>query len=321
LPVSDRFSAKIQDGICSPTTTLKLKGEKRQMNSIQRFGNHLNTRYLILGLVAWWLAMLIVYSVISLRINHRKGKLRQSGVEITNEFSKSVSLPLLERNSQSIHTLLTDAANKANVIYASVVDHRNKVVAFTGTGHLMPDMTEGASSIEKVSIWEGGFASHARILNFVSEITYGGTKIGEIFIGLSTPESFQTQKTFAIIAISSSLILLILIIIMRYQSIRTFLGKSLNVNDSNTKMDSIAKRSGITCPLCGTQNASSDTLFSPSNLDKFLVMGNAKNSANHKDIADASKNNPQKLAKTDDFSWMRRQIILRCTEIIKKLTV
>lgn len=291
------------------------------MNSIQRLGNHLNTRYLIVGLAAWWLVMLIVYSVITLRTNHRKDELRKSGVEITNEFSKRVSLPLLENNSQSIHNLLTDAANKADVIYASVVDHRNKVVAFTGTGHLMPDMPEGASSIEKVSIWEGGFASHDRILNFVSEITYGGTKIGEIFIGLSTPEWFQSQNQFAIIAVSSSLILLLLVIIFRYQTIRTFLEKFFNLNNSNIEMESIAKRSGITCPLCGTQNASSDTLLSQSNIDKFLVMGKSKHSANDGGNAGASKNNPQKLAKTQDFSWMRRQIILRCTEIIKKLTI
>ncbi|MGD8738727.1 MAG: hypothetical protein PVG34_00330 [Desulfobacterales bacterium] len=265
--------------------------------------------------------MLIVYSVITLRTNHRKDELRKSGVEITNEFSKRVSLPLLENNSQSIHNLLTDAANKADVIYASVVDHRNKVVAFTGTGHLMPDMPEGASSIEKVSIWEGGFASHDRILNFVSEITYGGTKIGEIFIGLSTPEWFQSQNQFAIIAVSSSLILLLLVIIFRYQTIRTFLEKFFNLNNSNIEMESIAKRSGITCPLCGTQNASSDTLLSQSNIDKFLVMGKSKHSANDGGNAGASKNNPQKLAKTQDFSWMRRQIILRCTEIIKKLTI
>jgi len=322
LPVSERFFAKIiQDGICSPTITLKLKGEKHQMNSIQRFGNQLNNRYLILGLAGWWLVMLIVYSVITLRINHRKGELKESGVEITNEFSKLVSLPLLEKNSQSIHKLLTDAANKTDVIYASVVDHRNKVVAFTGTGHLMPDMTEGASSIDKVSIWEGGFASHARILNFVSEITYAGTKIGEIFIGLSTPESFQTQKQFAIIAVSSSLILLFLIIILRYQSIRTYLEKYLNLSHSNTEMDSMAKRSGITCPLCGTHNAPSNTLFKKSNIDKFLAVGNAKQRVNNGDNADASKNNPHKLAKTENFSGIRRKIILRCTEIIKKLTV
>ncbi len=291
------------------------------MNSIQRLGNHLNTRYLLVGLAAWWLVMLIVYSVIALRINHRKGELRESGVEITNEFSKLVSLPLLENNSQSIHKLLTDAANKADVIYASVVDHRNKVVAFTGTGHLMPDMTEGASSIEKVSIWEGGFASHARILNFVSEITYSGTKIGEIFIGLSTPESFQAQRQFAIIAVLSSLTLLFLVIIFRYQSIKAFLGKYFNLSHSDTEMDSMLIRSGITCPLCGTQNAPSDTLFRQSNLDKFLAIGDSKHGVNDGDIADSSKNNPYKLAKTEDFSGIRRQIILRCTEIIKKLTI
>jgi len=103
------------------------------MNSIQRFGNRLNTRYLILGLVIWWLAMLIAYSIFTLRVNHFKGKLRQSGVKIVNEFSSQVSLPLLEKNSLSISKLLTDAANRTDVIYASVVDHRNKVVAFTGT--------------------------------------------------------------------------------------------------------------------------------------------------------------------------------------------
>jgi hypothetical protein len=291
------------------------------MNSIQRLGNHLNTRYLIVGLAAWWLVMLIVYSVIALRTNQRKDELRESGVEITNKFSKLVSLPLLEKNSQSIHKLLTDAANQSDVIYASVVDHRNKVVAFTGTGHLMPDMTEGASLIEKVSIWEGGFASHARILNFVSEITFGGTKIGEIFIGLSTPESFQSPKQFAIIAVSSSLILLLLVIIFRYQSIRTFLGKFFNFSHSNIEMDSVEKRSGITCPLCGAQNESSDALLSQSNIDKFLAIGDSKQEIIDEDIAGSSKNNPHKLAKTEDFSWMRRQIIFRCTEIIKKLTV
>ena len=70
------------------------------MNSIQRLGNQINTRYLILGLAFWWLVMLIVYSAITLRINHRKNQLRASGVEIANEFSKLVSLPLLENNSR-----------------------------------------------------------------------------------------------------------------------------------------------------------------------------------------------------------------------------
>ena len=291
------------------------------MNSIQRFGNRLNTRYLILGLVIWWLAMLIAYSIFTLRVNHLKGKLRQSGVKITNEFSSLVSLPLLERNSLSISKLLTDAASRADVIYASVVDHRNKVVAFTGTGHLMPDMTEAARSVDKVSMWEGGFASHARILNFVSDVTYAGTKIGEIFIGLSTPETFQTRKQFIFIATSSCLILLFLVAVFRYQTIKAFMMKYLNFNRSNAAMNTTLNGSLISCPLCGTQQPLSRKLFKQSRLDKFLTTGDSKLESNPGDIADSKRIDSQELQKKEDLSWIRRQIILRCTEIINKLAV
>ncbi len=290
------------------------------MDSIQRFGNRLNTRHLILAVVVWWLVMLIAYSIITLRVNHHKNQLRKTGVEITHEFSNSVSLPLLEKNSQSIATLLTDAVNRTDVIYASVVDHRNKVVAFTGTGHLMPDRTEAARSIEKVAMWEGGFASHAKILNFVSDVTYAGTKIGEIFIGLSTPKTFQIRKQFIFIAVFSCLIFLLLIAVFRYQPIKTSLLKYLNLNQSHTAIDPALQKTAIICPLCGTQQPFSGKLFNQSGLDKFLASGPSKQYSNPGGIADAERPDLPELARKEDPSRIRRQIILRCTEIIKKLT-
>lgn len=289
------------------------------MDSIQRFGNRLNTRHLILVVVIWWLAMLIAYSIITLRVNHLKDKLRETGVEITNEFSNLVSLPLLEKKSQSISTLLTDAVNRTDVIYASVVDHRNKVVAFTGTGHLMPDRTETARSIETVAMWEGGFASHAKILNFVSDVTYAGTKIGEIFIGLSTPEMFQTRKQFIFIAALSCLILLVLIAVFRYQTIKTFLIKYLNLSPSSAAIDPALQKTPIICPLCGTQQPFSGKLFNRSGLNKFLKIGNSKPISNPRNVADSKNSDLPELAGKEDLSRIRRQIILRCTEIIKKL--
>lgn len=289
------------------------------MDPIQRFGKHLSDRNLILVLVFWWLAMLIAYSIITLRVNHLKAQLRQSGIEITNTFSSRVSLPLLEKNSQSIHNLLTDAVNQANVVYASVVDHRNKVVAFTGTGHLMPDMTDAVRSVEKVSVWEGGFASHAKILNFASDIIYAGTKIGEIFIGLSTPESFQTKKQFTLIAVCSSLLLLFLIAFLRYPSIRNWLLRHFDSEHSNAANIATAKKNLVVCPLCGSQKALSAKLFRTSNLDKFLKNGILKQGAHQGDRIDSQNIDLHELTKTKDFSSIRRQIILRCTEIINKL--
>jgi hypothetical protein len=288
------------------------------MDSIQRLGKYLSDRNLILVLVFWWLAMLIAYSIITLRVNHLKVQLRQSGIEITNAFSSRVSLPLLEKNSQSIHNLLTDAVNQANVVYASVVDHRNKVVAFTGTGHLMPDMTDAARSVEKVSMWEGGFASHAKILNFASDIVYAGTKIGEIFIGLSTPESFQTRKQFTIIAVCSSLLLLFLVALLRYRSIRTWIVGYFGLEHSNAENISKTKKSLVICPLCGSQKSLSAKPFRSSNLDKFLKTGISKQGSPHATRIDP-QHNVHELETTKDFSSIKRQIILRCTEIISKL--
>lgn len=290
------------------------------MDSIQQFIRRLNWRYVILGVVVWWLAMLIAYSILSLRVNHLKNRLKNSGVELTNEFANLASLPLLERDSQSIHKLLTEAANRSGVIYVSVVDHRNKVVAFTGTGHLMPEMTATARSDAEVSIREGGFASHAKIVNFVSDITYAGTKIGEIFIGLSTPEAIQTRKIFTIFAVVSGLFLLVLIILFRYQSIRASLVKILNFSHPTAEIDTGAKRTPVVCPLCGTRNQLSATIFKQSNLDHFLTSRTWKQKSNIYSVADNPAKETQPLTKSDDLSWLKRRIILRCTEIIKKLT-
>ena len=289
------------------------------MNLIQRFGNRLDTRYLLLVLAIWWLVMLLVYSIFTLRVNRLKANLRQSGVEITLEFSNLVSLPLLEKNSQSIANLLTDAASRMDVIYASVVDHRNKVVAFTGTGHLMPDMTETARSVDQVSMWEGGFASHAKILNFVSDINYAGTKIGEIFIGLSTPDLFQTRKQFIFIAVTSCLILLILVAVFRYQAIREFIGKYIDEKRSGAAMEPTVNSTLINCPLCGSQQPLSRKLFKQSSLKKFLSTGDWKIEPNPDSDTESKKPNMQRPEKKPDLSWIKRQIILRCTEIINKL--
>ena len=289
------------------------------MDSIRRFGIRINIRYLIGGIVIWFFAMLIGYSIIMLRTDHLKDKLRASGIEITHAFSNLVSLPLLEKDSQTINTLLTDAAKRKDVIYASVVDHRNKIVAFTGTGHLMPDITDAARSVEKVSIWEGGFTSHAQILNFASDITYAGTKIGEIFIGLSTAETLTAKNQFIVIAVTSCLILLFLIMVFRYQTIREFLVKYLNFNRSTPAMESIIKKPLITCPLCGTQKLLTNKLFKPSPLDNFLTYKASKQGSKAGNFVDSQRIDIHELAKKEDLSWIRRQIILRCTEIIKIL--
>lgn len=288
------------------------------MESIRQLSSRLNWRYVFVGVVVWWLLLLIIYSLLSLRVNHFKNRLSKTGSELTTELAQLVSLPLLEKDAPSIHRLLTDAAGKPGVFYASVVDHRNKVVAFTGTGHLMPEMTPKAQRIEKVTIREGGFASHANIVNFVSDITYAGTKIGEVFIGMSTPGAVQTRKIFTIIAVISGLLLLLLVILFRYQSIRETLTKIVPATPATADIKIDAQDNPVACPLCGTRKPLSVNLFKQSIIDTHLKGGLTTQNINP-GVASSEKDT-QIHSAPDDLLWLKRRIILRCADIIKKLT-
>jgi hypothetical protein len=289
------------------------------MDSNRKLAFRLSNRYIIYSIVIWWVAMLILFTVITYRSDRHKDILKASGIALTNEFSELVSLPLLEKDDKQVHNLLTDAANKKNVIYASVVDHRKKVVAFTGTGHLLPDLTEADQSVEKISIWEGGFASHARFLNFASDINYAGTKIGEIFIGLSTSETYRARGLFIIITVSSCLVLLVLILALRYQSIGASLMRAVNFSRAKSSVNSNLENSLVVCPLCGTHKPLSDRVFHQRNLGRYLTPGSSQARPRADNVSYERRIDLGDIAERQDFSRMRRRIIERCVEIIKRL--
>jgi hypothetical protein len=84
-------------------------------------------------------------------------------------------------------------------------------------------------------------------------------------------------------------------------------------------MDSDLKGSLVTCPLCGMHKPLSDKVFQHSKLDRFLTLGNSQDGPNAANVAHDKKINIDDLAKKEDLSWMRRQVIRRCTEIINNL--
>jgi hypothetical protein len=286
------------------------------MNLSQRFGIRMTTRYLVFGLVIWWLAMFLGYAIISLRTDRIREKISKSGIEMAQELSDLVSLPLLEKKDQTVHRLLVDKAKDEAVVYASVVDHRDKVVAFIATDQLVPRMAETKPYTEQVSIWEGGFTSPAKMLNFASDVIYAGTKIGKIFIGLSTSETTSPKIQYLFIALTSFLVLLIFFIFFRYPSVKTFLLTILDYRRSKIVTQSIDKGPLIYCPMCGTQKRLDEELFNPSIIDRFMTTGVSKHRSNP---ADANMIDLNELAKNQDLSWIRRRLILRCTDIITKL--
>jgi hypothetical protein len=279
----------------------------------------MSTRRLILGVAFWCALMATAYFFTIIRVDHAKGRIRDSGIEITQRLSKLVRLPLLETNSLAINALLVYAAKQSDIVYASVVDHRNGVVAFTGDEQATPLANAVARSSEQVSFLEGELATNEKIFSFASDVTYAGTKIGRIYIALPAVETLKIRNQFKIAAVLICAILLILFVALRYRSIETIPVKLMNIFHRSRTHDVVLESSVIICPMCGAEKPFSNEVFKNSNLDRLLIIRPSRHGTEAVSLNDLEGIRLSELAKREGLSWLRRQVILRCSEIIGKL--
>lgn len=290
------------------------------MDTTRRRWVRLSTRHLLLGLIVWWALMAVAYFITTLRIDHVKNSLQDSGIKIIQELSNHVRVPLLERDTQAIRAILVDASKKANVVYGSVADHQNEIVAFAGGEQFLPFKNEAARKIEEITFWEGGIANPNKIVSFASDITYSGTKIGEIYLVLPATQVGKIRNQFNNAAIFSCLIFLFFIVILRFRSIVAIPVKLTTYFQRRPQSDPIPQPSVVTCPLCGTQKPFRPEIFNHTHPEGILGIkvstpGLKAGVAVHSKAIDLSE-----LAKREDYLWIKRQVILRCAEIIQKLT-
>jgi hypothetical protein len=90
---------------------------------------------------------------------------------------------------------------------------------------------------------------------------------------------------------------------------------------TNLVMASIPEKPRVTCPLCGTQKPLSNRVFSRPKLDRLLIIEASKYEPGDGEPADSKGINLSQLAERKDLSWIKRRVISRCTEIIRKLAV
>ena len=290
------------------------------MGTTQRDGVRIKTRHLVLGISAWWVLMAVAYFITTFRIDQFKNNLQDSGIKIVQELSNHVRVPLLERDAQAIRTLLVDAAKKANVVYASVADHQNEIIAFLGGEQARPATDKAIRKIDQIMFWEGGTANHNKIVSFASEITYSGTKIGEIYIALPAAGAELIRNQFRNIAIYSVLILLLFIFFVRFRSIVTFPLNLKTYFQRSPQINTKPEPSLFNCPMCGAQERLYSEVFNPSQPERMIGKKASKPGSKAGWPANSKGIDLTELANREDFLWIKRQVILRCAEIIQKLT-
>ncbi len=279
-----------------------------------------NWNRLILCFVVWWICIAVFYMITASKISQVRKIISKSGVETARVFSGRVSLPLLELDIPTLSALLSDSTSSSDIVYAAIIDHKNNIMAYTNVELIMSAMNESTRTVDQVSFWEGDSSDHKRIISFSSDVTYAETKIGEIYLAISAAEIDKFEKRFSSGALSSFIILLLVIIVLYYKEVRSIVSKLRVAYRSQAGSGGVfAETTCIACPLCGTNKPFSQEVFNCINLNGFRII-RSTNNALKQGWADKSKDIfLSEISKRKDLSWLKRQVIVQCIEIIKKL--
>ena len=271
-------------------------------------------------LVVWWMCIAVFYMITAIKISQVRKIISQSGVETARVFSSRVSLPLLELDIPTLSALLDDSTSSSNIVYAAIIDHKNNIMAYTNVELITSTMNESARTVDQVSFWEGDSSDYKRIFSFSSDVTYAETKIGEIYLAISAAEIEKFEKRFSFGAFSSFTILLFVIIMLYYKKVRSIVSKLKAAYRSQEGSSGVfAETTCIACPLCGTNKPFSQEIFNYINLDRFRIIRSANSKLKPGGFYKSQDIFLSEIDKRKDLGWLKRQIIVRCIEIIKKL--
>jgi hypothetical protein len=291
------------------------------MNFITGFKATGNRQHLIWYFLAWWLVMVIAYLVVTTLVGKIEKEITESGILMAQKFSDQVNLPLLEQKIQVMSELLTEITSHPDVVYAAIIDHQDCIIAYTNSELIIPAVKKSTEKFDQVSFYEGNF-SKKKVFNFISDVMYSGTKIGEIDIALSAAMINKVKNIFILIAVSTFSGLLVVIAVLYFNGFG-YLSGLLKSHERPKASDPIALSEGayISCPLCGIDNSLTQHIFKKSNIDKGPIIRAAGREAKSSKFRKNDGNCLSEIAKREDLGWLKRRIIRRCIHIIERLVV
>ena len=281
-------------------------------------------RRLFLILAACLALIAAAYLINIFRIGQKEEKIRKTGIEISKQLSRSVSLPLLEENIQSIQSLLSYAAKNKDILTLSVFDHRKEIVTQLGPGEVLPHAKDGGQSISQVSVWENELDNQKNVFSFSTDIVYAGTKIGELYMALPGAETSAIRNQLKIAVILVFLIVVAFVGAWRYPDISSrwmkFKSSGRQKTGVGNDIDPVMTGAFVTCPLCGTRKAFTPDVFRHSDLEDVFLFKVSEKEEDRGNFPDSEGIQLAELSEKEDLSWLKRQVIMRCGEIILKLT-
>ena len=116
-------------------------------------------------------------------------QVRDKGLATVLESAKQAGLPLLERDLESLTRLTQDVARLKGVVNISIIDHKNKIIAYTDPDQLLPISSKAVQLKDGTKYWPHILADGTQAICFSTDIVFAGTKIGEVFLAMDADGS------------------------------------------------------------------------------------------------------------------------------------
>jgi hypothetical protein len=193
------------------------KEDGNGMANTQKSETRFTLKGFLLSLAVWFVVCLVIYGLIYIREHNQTQRLISTGVAISRDISSQSGLPLLEKNFDLLGEFLEEITAKPEVVFASIIDHKNKLIAYTDQEQFLTFEKQKAGVLENVNYWQTSGLNDQKVMNFSSEITFSDTRVGEVFISLSAKNLDRLRQLFFYFAMASLLLLFVLFVVVRYR--------------------------------------------------------------------------------------------------------
>ena len=276
-----------------------------------RPGRIKKTRWLVC-LFVWWVTALFFYSLIAVRETHVVDDVTTTGIATIKENTANAGLPLLDRDVQALTQLAQKMSQLEGVVNVSIIDHKNKIIAFTDPDQLPPTPSTEIGTKDGVGYWHHVLESGARVTCFSGDISFAGTKIGEVLLVMDAGGATDLITIFVSGALISLLGLLFVLLVVDFQGIRPLtahvkarwrLWKGAQGVMPTTKE--------LVCPLCGCHKPLDRSFVLQVNLNRYPVIKPVGNQVGTAQILLAEGIRLGEISRREDLGWLRRQMIHR----------
>jgi Ca2+/Na+ antiporter len=276
--------------------------------------NRFTLKNFLISISIWFIVCLLIYLVGHAVKLHKNNKLIKSAIAISKDISSHSGLALLEKKVDHLSALIEQATKKPGVVFASIIDHNNKIIAYSDQSQFITLNKKYARQEGGIKYWRVVSLETHNVMNFLTPITFSNTKVGEVFISLVTPNFNRFFGIVTLLAVLSFLCIIVLFGAANYKNAQTWIRKKeIQPAAPHHKADDAPL---FTCPLCCTPASFSDKTCDGPPIESTPILTRYGDPEKSIILHD--------LDKLEELDWFKQRIISKCVKIISvylKITI